>query len=265
MLMELLLTGQVEEYLDQAALGDRPCVFVHIPKTAGTSLRTEIAALLQPDVNIVVDYEDTSRSFHERMDGAVDVFLANNAAEPVRFASGHILARHVQRIRQQIPSASFVTFLRDPVARVISDYRYQRSPRHPVYADFVASVPSLEAYLELRSEQNKMAQHLIPPGILLGGDPQECVDSMMRGYDFIGVQEMYPISFRTLMSLVGHPSWPKLQENVNRDNDEERNVSPDMANRIREVNAIDCALYDHVFPRLVSVRDRLTRALSERS
>ena len=265
MFMELLLSGQVEEYLDRAALGDRPCVFVHIPKTAGTSLRTEIAAALQPDVNIVVDYEDETRSFHERMDGAVDVFLARNAVDPIRFASGHVQARHVQRIRQQMPRALFVTFLRDPVARVISDYRYQRSPRHPVYADFVKRVPSLDAYLELRSEQNKMAQHLVPPGVLIGGDPQECVDTMMRGFDFIGVQEMYPISFRTLMTLIGHPSWPKVQENVNRENEEERNVSPEVAKRIRAVNELDCALYDHVFPRLAAVRDRLSSALNARA
>ena len=46
-------------------------VFVHVPKTAGSSLRGELAARLQPDVNIVVDYTDATRLFRDKMDDAV--------------------------------------------------------------------------------------------------------------------------------------------------------------------------------------------------
>ncbi|WP_270938234.1 sulfotransferase [Falsiroseomonas oryzae] len=262
MLMELLFAGRFDEYFRQAAVGQDLCVFVHVPKTAGTSLRGEIAQVLQPDVNIAVDYTDTTRSFHERMDEAVDSFLHGAMGSPVRFASGHILARHVLRIRAAFPKARFVTFLRDPVHRVVSDYRYQRSPRHPVYADFVAKVASLDAYLELRPERNKIAQHLVAPDVLLGGDPTECVDYVLRNYAFIGVQEMYPISFRTLTTLIGEPSWPKLRENVNTDNDAERQVPADVAERIRAANAIDVAIYDAIFPRWQAVREALARRLA---
>ncbi len=262
MMMELLFEGRFDEYFRQAAIGDSLCVFFHVPKTAGTSLRGEIAQILQPDVNIAVDYTDTSRSFHERMDEAVDNFIAEAAATKVRFASGHILARHAQRIRSAFPEARFVTFLRDPVHRVISDYRYQRSPRHPVYADFIKQVPSLEAYLELRAERNKTAQHLVAPDVLLGGDPAECVDYVLRTYAFIGVQEMYPISFRTLTSLMGSPAWPKLRENVNTDNDSERQVTREVSDRIRAANAIDVAIYDAIFPRWQAAREALARHLA---
>jgi hypothetical protein len=145
---------------------------------------------------------------------------------------------------------------------VISDYRYQRSPRHPVYQDFIAKVPDLDAYLELRAERNKTAQHLVPADILLGGDPAECVDYVMRTYAFIGVQEMYPISFRTLTTLCGERRWPKLRENVNSENEAERNVSHEVAQRIRALNPIDCAIYDAIFPRWQQVRDRLAKYLA---
>lgn len=262
MMMDLLFEERFDEYFRQAAIGGELCVFVHVPKTAGTSLRGEIAQILQPDVNIAVDYTETNRSFHERMDEAVDLFMSEAAANGVRFASGHILARHVQRIRGSFPSARFVTFLRDPVQRVISDYRYQRSPRHPVHAEFIKQVPSLEAYLEIRSERNKTAQHLVAPEVLLGGDLAECVDYVKRSYVFVGVQEMYPISFRTLTTLMGSPSWPRLRENVNTDNDAERQVPRELTERIRAANAIDVAIYDAFFPRWQAVREALASRLA---
>jgi hypothetical protein len=262
MMMELLFTERFNEYFRQAAIGAELCVFVHVPKTAGTSLRGEIAQILQPDVNIAVDYTDSARSFHDRMDEAVDSFLAEAASSRIRFASGHILARHAQRIRAAFPKARFVTFLRDPVQRVISDYRYQRSPRHPVHAEFIAQVPDLDAYLELRPERNKIAQHLVAPDVLVGGDALECVDYVMRNYAFVGVQEMYPISFRTLTTLAGTPSWPKLRENVNTDNDAERQVPLDLVERIRAANAIDVAIYDAFFPRWQQVREALAQRVS---
>ncbi len=263
MMMDLLFAGRIDEYLREAALGPNAlCLFVHIPKTAGTSLRTELAGVLQPDANIVVDYTDTSRSFHDRMDDAVEMFLADARVSRPRFASGHILARHVNRIRGACPGTRLVTFLRDPVARVISDYRYQRSPRHPVHADFIARVPSLEAYLGIRAERNKMVQHLVPADILLQADPEECTDYVMRNYAFVGVQEMYPISFRTLTTLIGAPSWPKVRENVNSENEAERQVPAETALQIRAANALDQALYDRVLQGWQAVREKLAQQLA---
>jgi hypothetical protein len=261
MLMELLFQGRYDDYLRAASIGDGICIFVHVPKTAGTSLRAELAQRLQPDVNIVVDYTDTSRTFHERMDEAVENFLARAQASGVRFASGHILARHVLRIGAKLPQARFITFLRDPVDRAVSDYRHQRSPRHPIHADFIARVPDFEAYLALRSEQDKAAKHLIRPEILRTRDPAACVDCMLRTYDFIGVQELYSLSFRTLTALIGASASPQLRRNVNSDTETACEVTPELAARIREANPIDSALYDAVFPRWQAMRDAIARHL----
>jgi hypothetical protein len=247
MLMDLLFEGRFEEYLEAAALPPEGlCLFVHVPKTAGTSLRAELARLLRPDANIVVDYTDTDRSFHERMDEAVARFLAPGPARPPRFASGHILERHVRRISAARPGTRLVTFLRDPVARVVSDYRYQRSPRHPVHAEFAARVPDLASYIDLRWEANKMAQHLVPAELVQAGDPARCVDFVMRHYAFIGVQEFYALSFRALTALLGAPGWPSIRENVNGEDPSERAVPDELAARIRAANALDDAIYQHV-------------------
>lgn len=259
--MQALLAGDFHRYFRDAALGDGSCVFVHVPKTAGTSLRQELAAFLQPDVNIAVDYADTSRSFGVRMDEAVEAFLARTAAQPVRFASGHILGRHVQRIRARLPGTRFVTFLRDPVQRVVSDYRHQRSARHANHAEFIARVPSLDAYVELAAEQEKMATHLVAPEVLRRRDPAACVADMLATYAFIGVQELYGPCFRTLTTLLGRPARPRLRENVNEADGVARELTPALAERIRDVNPIDVALYEAVFPRWQRLRDALAEHL----
>jgi hypothetical protein len=259
--MRLLFEGSFNAYLKAAAPGSGPLVFVHVPKTAGTSLRREIAAILQPDANIVVDYTDTTRSFHERIDQAVEDFVARAAEKPVRFASGHILARHVSRIQAALPDTRLITFLREPVSRVISDFRYQGSPRHPVHADFTAQVPDLDAYLALESERNKMAEHLVPRAILASGDAASCVAHVLATYDFIGVQEMYPLCFRTLTTLLGRPSWPTVRENVGAEEEGAREVPEEMAARIRAANPLDVALYEAVAPRWRRVRDALAKRL----
>jgi hypothetical protein len=259
MLMELLFQGRFDEYLRQAAVGDGAMVFVHVPKTAGSSLRGELAARLQPDVNIEVDYKDTTRLFRDKMDDAVRDFLAG-PAQSIRFASGHLMGRHVAQMRAAMGNARFVTFLRDPVDRVVSDYRYQRSPKHPPHPQFREKYPTLEAYLEFKGDRNKAAQHLIAPAVYAGRDPEECVEWLLRSYAFVGVQEMYPISFRVLTALVGEPAWPRLRENVNRDEEEER-VTPELAAAVRAANPLDAALHDAVFPRWRAIRDALAQYL----
>ena len=259
--MELLFDGRFADYLREAALGDAPCIFVHVPKTAGTSLRAELAQRLRPDMNIEVDDTDTTRLFRDKMDDAVAAFLAGPAAV-VRFASGHVMGRHVAQMRAAMPEARFITFLRDPVERVVSDYLHQRSPRHPGHERFRDTFPTLEDYAAFRPEANKAAQHLISPAVYAARDPEECVEYMMRTYAFIGVQEMYPISFRTLTALAGEPAWPSLRENVGTGDAADREVPPELATRIRAANPLDAALYDATFPRWRKIRDALSLHLA---
>jgi hypothetical protein len=260
MLMNLLFDGRFDDYRREAAIGDSACIFVHVPKTAGTSLRAELAARLQPDVNIEVDYNDTTRLFRDKMDDAVTAFLQGPAAV-TRFASGHVMGRHVAQMRAGLPGARFVTFLRDPVQRVVSDFRHQRSKRHPGHERFRATFPTIEDYASFRAEANKAAQHLISPAVYAARDPNECVEYLLRTYAFIGVQEMYPISFRTLTALIGEPAWPSLRENVGAGGVEEE-ITTALVARIRQANALDCALYDAVFPRWRKIREALAAFLT---
>ncbi|WP_439594758.1 sulfotransferase [Falsiroseomonas sp.] len=245
MSMHLLSEGRALAFLREADLTAGPCIFVHVPKTAGTSLRAELAAILPPDVNIHVDYTDTTRSFRERIDEAVERFLDQAGPGGIRFASGHIVARHVARIAERLPQARFITMLRDPVARVISDYRHQRSPRQPGFEAFRQRVPDLDAYLALRWEMDKSALHLVPQEILARGDTAAAIEHVARCFAFVGIQEMYDLSFRAITALAGRQQAPQIRANVNMDEDGTDAVDAATAARIRALNPMDAALYDH--------------------
>lgn len=263
MLMPALFEGRFPAYFRPAAKRQPLWVFVHVPKTAGSSLRAELARRLPPDANITIDHATAAEGgFHAQMDAAVEAFLAAAPEKGIRFASGHILGRHVKRIRTALPGTRFVTLLREPVARVVSDYRHQRSPRHPTHLDFAARVPTLEDYLALEGERDKAARHLIPPSILRGGDAEACLRHLLERYAFVGVQELYPLCFRALTALVDRPADPALRENVALEAEPPPEVTPELAARIRAANPIDTALHAAILARWDAIRERLARHLA---
>ena len=124
-------------------------LFVHIPKTAGTSMRNMLSAAL-PDAVRIFDYgTDTARLVPTPLTGpAVPEGTANAAALPGTtidaYASNIQTPEKIAAIRGEAPRAqqflvsshkhlrhwsgafhpaSVVTFLRDPVDRVVSAYR----------------------------------------------------------------------------------------------------------------------------------------------
>jgi hypothetical protein len=240
--LDQLFAGDLAGWLAAAALPpDGLCLFLHVPKTAGTSLRTELAGMRQPDANIAVDYADDSLPFQERLDAAVERFLLGPGTE--RFASGHITASHALRIRAARPGTRVIAMLRDPVARVTSDWLHQASPRHPGHLAFRAAVPTLDAYLALPDEANKMARHLLPASMLTNPDPVACVAFLRETYAFIGLQERYDLGFRLLARWLGRPRPPTLRENVNEAHAAAAAPDAALVARIRAINALDAAIH----------------------
>jgi hypothetical protein len=213
--LSLLFSGKFDEYFARSAAGTPLWLFVHIPKTAGSSLTTELAEFLRPSQNIHIDRTDSTRSYNQRYDDAVTDFIAEAKQRRFRFASGHIIEEHTARIRNAVPDVRMITMLRQPVSRVVSDYRYQRTPMHPTHEEFKKKMPTLAHYVAQLGESNKMTRHLVPKTIIATGDGQACVNFVMQNYEFVGLQEMYPICFQTLTTLVGNPSVPTVKKRVN--------------------------------------------------
>lgn len=142
-----------------------PIVFVHVPKTAGTSLRDAVVARLSP-AQVRFDYIPSrfSSPAVNRARALVTSLRRRPVAERAVF--GHFLAMKYGDLTPSLhfrarPGWTYVTFLRDPLARALSHYHFLRrvpNPASPQWQRFAADDWHLERFLfdpELRDLQSQ--------------------------------------------------------------------------------------------------------------
>jgi hypothetical protein len=245
-----LAPGGVAVFVDANHAPERPWFLHHIPKTAGSSLAEEFSANLPPYVNLSVSYDPDTQSTGGLMNEAVERFLARPPGS-WRSASGHVLSHHIRRIREARPEIGLVTFLRHPVARIVSEYRYCRTDRHPPFRSFIAAYPTIGDFLADPREANKMSLYLFGSRSL---PPEEAVERLFSTYELVGLQERYPLSFNLMSRLMWGPSAPAARSRVTPATPENAvAVTPGLQERILELNQLDLALYravSQVFARI---------------
>ncbi len=93
----------------------RPIVFLHLPKAAGTTLKSIIERVYGPDRVALLRIAK----------GDIEAFAARPAEERAAFDA---VAGHLTWVERGIlPGASVITMLRDPIERVMSWFYYNKS------------------------------------------------------------------------------------------------------------------------------------------
>jgi hypothetical protein len=110
-------------------------VFVHVPKTGGTTLHSILARQLR---GIFAESMDEAKSMLASLDGA--------QLSELEFLGGHV----PYGVHEFLPRpVSYVTMLRDPVRRVVSHYWFVRNdPDHYLYSAVSEGGLSLREYAE---------------------------------------------------------------------------------------------------------------------
>jgi hypothetical protein len=264
-----LFAERYSTYFGEAQQGNPLWLFVHVPKTAGSSLNGELVPILFPNHHIYIDYSkldpsEVDQSYEKLFDKSVDRFIALAQAKQYRYCTGHINAAQVERIVAEVPNVRPITLLRDPVARFVSDYRYQRSPMHPGNEQFSAAYPRIEDYLKLEGDWNKISTSLLPTDLRAAADPQACADWLMSTYAFIGVQEYYALSLHALSWFARKPKFSKVRKRINDPTPENEVVlTDDLLQEIRERNSLDIAIYEAIAPRFAAISDSLATYLDQ--
>lgn len=261
MSMRMLIDGELGAYFDASRTAGSLWIFQHVPKTAGSSLRREVAQALRklgPEANIHIDWTDPTIPHHEKMDRAVNGFLARAESIPFLFASGHLFARHIEQIRKSHARTKVFTFMRDPVERYISDYRYQRTDMHPESPAFRAEFPTIESFMDSKRAANSMAHYLLPPDVRKSENAGRAANYLLDNFEFIGIQNYYEPSFRALCALIGIDRKPTVKERLNPVTDENpAPTSPEILQKIRDLNAFDQELYDILSTKIRSAFERI--------
>lgn len=255
-----LETMSLNDFIDRNKGNDQTLwFFQHIPKTAGSSFSVEIGRKRLPYSNICIDYEDETRSHEEKLSLAVKTFIDQSSGQRFASASGHLRKAHVDLIRAEYEDCRVVTFLRSPEARVVSDYRYQRTPMHPPYQAFLKAFPDLETFARAPVANNMMAKYLI--GDIRDIDETEAIRRVAESFTFVGLLEMYPMSFNILFQLMGfNGMWPVEHQRKTPDSPETRvDLTPYVRELIASNNRLDLAIFEYARKVLLKRREEFQK------
>jgi hypothetical protein len=227
-------------------------VFVHIPKTAGGTVRAMISAT--PSGPKTID----SGNFFKGTDHALEkisrkmrtVGRANAEAVVIGHVPYGVYRAHLP------PEARYVTFLREPVDRVVSHfYRHVMNWDGRAKARF-GGVESLERALtdthlpeisNLQPALNNLQTRCLcsdprPMGRLSESALDEAKDNL-RKFAFVGIQERFTESLVLFQQTLGLTLTPTPDRHVNRYRPSVDDVDPEECRLIEEHNRLDAELY----------------------
>lgn len=224
-----------------APLEDRTekIIFLHIPKTAGTSFR-QIVKKEFPRGQCLFIYTHTPEFFSSIKD---DLPAAKAIYGHVSFGIHNILG-----IRGR-----YVTFLRDPVRRVLSFYNHQARKRDSEFYRQIKAGLTLRRMLQ-SGICHQLNNHMVR--IISGYESVEPVDdtavfnravsNIDRSFELVGLVERLPESVALLGRKLGFRKQHRIpRRNVNL-RPRSRNIDDATLADIRQYNRLDLMLYQHV-------------------
>lgn len=226
----------------------RPALFLHIQKTAGTSI-VEYAKCYYPSV---ISHAD---------------FLYHKPGEfsEIQFISGHF---GYEFAKYHMPNRYSFVFLRDPVERVLSYYYYcRRRDPNEYEINRVARENNLEQFLALGFTDNdikhRIANHQawqIACGSGHGKtrhrrdfDDSEILELAINNLDdfsYIGFTETFKEDHDNIINSLGMPvSKHNTETNVNYKRPSHEDISSASLEIIQEITQIDKIIYDEAWSR----------------
>jgi len=215
------------ENIDESIL-----VYLHIPKAAGNTSIGQIKEHLQP--NFSLQWNDIDGSIRELVETEVEYKLV----------SGHLWDEHINLLRENDFNHYSVTFLRHPIQRIISQYRYMCTPKHPEYEKFLEEYPSFDEFALKEIEPNYIAK------VLVGGAKSfdEYWSKLKERYAFIGLSEYYNASMVILMNALNLPYKIAEKKNVTIQTAENTNLQIDynVYNKLEKIHSLDLQMFNYL-------------------
>lgn len=208
-------------------------ISIHLRKCAGTTFRKQLVNAYRN--RVLFDYGDEigsswPSSLLKRKNSKKRLLTSSRSLES-RFdiIHGHFYKSKYDAIKGD---KKYITFLRHPVQRVLSNYWYLKRNFNRTNPDSLIVNKlgfSLEEYIRDHDTCNLQAQYL------------ESTD--LEDLDFVGIVEQYDRSIQTLSSILGVSFKSASLENINPNKQNDYQIDSHIENLILKYNDIDYKLY----------------------
>lgn len=214
-------------------------LFMHIPKTAGTTFRFIVEQQYRPR-ELAALYPGHREQF--------DAFQAAARKRPPLAAMGHFrFGLH----RRLAPVTRYVTFLRDPVDQALSHFNHLRDSDHPDHRAVVRPADGLDRFLVHDWARNLQTQYVT--GLTadeIDADPDEAfriaTEIFRHHFLGVGVVEQFAASVKALADRLDWrvPRFGRLNRSDERPNHILRaELPPSLVERLKQANACDRRLH----------------------
>ncbi|NOX62625.1 MAG: sulfotransferase family protein [Chloroflexi bacterium] len=212
-------------------------IHVHIPKNGGTTF------------NRVLD-RVYGRAFVKVYSHVPGEFFSSDKIADLVLSHPHMRCLASHSIRAPLPALEGVrfqpvTFLRDPVRRLVSLYYHERKITTRAGREHCSQLPFDEYFVERITHDNALENW--QTFHIAGCVDLEKAKALLDEYFFVGLLERYDASLLLLSARIG---WPRpfilyARQNRGPSRPPESIMSRETLNRLRELNAVDIALYQH--------------------
>ncbi len=219
-------------------------VSVHIPKTAGTSFRSILKQVYgeQAVKRLDIDLQFETIRLEEQL------FEQRKLDKKLKVVHGHFSPALLQKYFRIDPQIPFVTWLRDPVERVVSNYFYlekrlkEELQEEQKGLNILSKMQrSLVEYANVELNRNRMSKFL--------------KGKALHDFLFVGIQEYYSEDLRQLAGLLGWQGFQEPRHNVT--GRQKREVTSEEMDAIARLNEKDLAIYEEALDlRRQRIRDR---------
>lgn len=222
-------------------------LFVHVPKTAGSTLNWILRWQYRRDERCVL------RRIFTRLDLPLEEYanLLPERREKLRIISAHMAFG----LHDHIPGATtYVSILREPAARVVSAYYHMRRQRsHPLHEQATAlDLPQFLASGVYLDGDNGQVRRLSGVGDAVGFGEcgQDALELALRNvhdhFAFVGLTERFDESLLILREKLGWTLPFYLRQNTGRNRPHDAALPAQVRRAVERHNELDSALYAHV-------------------
>lgn len=216
---------------------NRMIIFIHIPKTAGTSIRK----IAEKEYNI-----QQIRSYYAGYQDAFNKLKGTpqHKLKAVKWVQGHFQFGLHEAMAQPV---KYITMLRHPADRVISFYYFLReNPRHPLYQK--AKLLNLKDFI--LSEDKAIQDGICNlQTILISGDGTPSVEKARKNIDehfiMVGLTERFNESLFLIRKKLGWKVPYISRHNVTRSRPKMDQISEEVKKLIEQKNEYDFQLYEY--------------------